>query len=98
MTLILRRDLFILFGNNQNLSQVGKMLGSRLPKARQFSHTPHYYNPKKDGETGQGNQIKFQRRSTKSTARARSLVWLLFLLALAVYLIIFLNRLSHSQP
>jgi cell wall assembly regulator SMI1 len=96
MILILKADLFILFANNQDLQQVEKMLGSRLPKAKQFSYTPHYYDPEKEKKTG--HQIKFRRHFSKASIRARSLVWLLFLLALVIYLVLFFIRLSHSQP
>ena len=72
------------------------MLGSRLPKARQFTYTPHYYDP--DKEKKNKHRIKFRRHTSKASIRARSVVWLLFLLALVIYLILFFIRLSHSKP
>jgi len=71
------------------------MLGRRLPKARRFSYTPLYYDPEKEKKERQGvRRIKFQRRLTRKTARARSLVWLLILLFLVVYLIVVFSRLG----
>ncbi len=71
------------------------MLGSRLPKARHFSYTPHYYDPEKEKKK---HRIKFRRNPSKASVRARSIFWLLFLLALVVYLVLFFIRLSQSQP
>ncbi|MBN2030952.1 hypothetical protein JW824_12000 [bacterium] len=68
------------------------MLGRRLPKNRRFSYEPHYYDPKK--EEKEGRRIKFQRKTRKSTAKMRSLVWLFILLALVVYAIYFFGRMA----
>jgi len=69
------------------------MLGRRLPKPRRFSYEPRYYDPKK--EEREGRKIKFKRQRSKSTAKARSLFWLIFLLAGVIYLLIFLSQLGR---
>ena len=70
------------------------MLGRRLPKNRKFSYEPRYYDPKK--EEREGRRIKFVRKTTKSAAKTRSLVWLVVLVGLVIYLIYFLSRLGHQ--
>ncbi len=68
------------------------MLGRRLPKNRRFSYETHYYDPKK--EEKEGRRIKFQRKTRRSTAKMRSLVWLFILLGLVVYVIYLLGRMT----
>lgn len=66
------------------------MLGRRLPKNRRFNYDPLYYDPKK--EEREGRHIKFQRKTRRSTAKMRSLVWLFILLGLVIYVIYLLGR------
>lgn len=68
------------------------MLGRRLPKNRKFSYEPRIYDPKK--EEREGRHIKFQRKTTRSVAKQRSILWLILMLFLVVYFILFLGRLG----
>ncbi|MFH1943592.1 MAG: hypothetical protein ABIL68_15945 [bacterium] len=70
------------------------MLGRNLPKNRKFSYEPFIYNPKK--EEREGRRIQFKRKTTKSAARTRSLIWLFILLGFILYMIYFLSRLGRS--
>jgi hypothetical protein len=94
MALILWPDLFILFRNCKEKCGSKQMLGRRLPKSRRFSYTPYYYDPEK--EEKEKRQIKFKRRSSRASIRARSIFWLLFLLVLVIYLIISFVRMSNQ--
>jgi len=70
------------------------MIGRRMPKARRFSYEPHYYDPKKDDKTRK--KIKFQRQVTRRSAKSRSIVWLVILIALVVYLVVYFSRLVSN--
>jgi type IV secretory pathway component VirB8 len=72
------------------------MLGRPLPKHRQFSYKPQYYDPNKDEKEKRRKRIKFKRVRSKSSAKARSWLWLLFIVAFVIYIIAFLNRYSHK--
>lgn len=68
------------------------MFGTRLPKSRSFNYTPSYYDPEK--EEREGTKIKFKRNRSKQMARQRSLIWLFFLLAAALYGIFILMKIG----
>jgi len=70
------------------------MLGRRLPKPRRYSYEPYYYDPDKEKREKTGARIKFERKHNKRSAKARSVVWLLFLFGFVFYLIIHLSRLG----
>lgn len=70
------------------------MIGSRLPKNRKFSYESYYYDPKK--EEKEGRRLKFKRKTTKSSAKVSSLIWLITLLALVIYMIYFLSSLGRN--
>jgi len=70
------------------------MIGRRQPKSRRFSYEPLYYDPKK--EEREGRRIKFKRKTSKSDARTRSLIWLFFLVLVVLYVIYFVGKLGRS--
>lgn len=70
------------------------MLGRRLPKHRPFSYEPYYYDPDKERREKKGARIKFERKHSRRAAKARSVVWLLFLFVFVLYLIIHLSRIG----
>ena len=65
------------------------MLGTRLPKPRQFHYEPFYYDPAKDKDVEK--KIKFRRRFPGPLKR-RSTWSTLLLLGLLIYLFYFLTR------
>ena len=72
------------------------MLGRRLPKARRFSYEPYYYDPEKEKREKKGSKIKFERKLSRRSAKARSLVWLIMLLFIVTYLIVTFYRLGKQ--
>jgi len=70
------------------------MIGRRQPKARKFSYEPRYYDPKKNEKEGKG--IKFKRNRSRSAAKLRSIFWLIFLVALILYIILFLGQMIRK--
>lgn len=72
------------------------MFGSRLPKNRRFNIEFHYYDPEKEEREGRG--IRFKRNTyTRKTARTRSLVWLMTLLALVLYALYYLSGIGANR-
>lgn len=70
------------------------MFGSRLPKNRKFHYECRYYDPVKEKKGP--HRIEFKRNRSRSQARIRSLIWLVFLLFAVFYFLFYLGRIGKG--
>jgi len=86
--------LYIFYWHTKGFDTGGLMFGSRLPKNRKFHYECRYYDPLKE-KKGK-HRIEFKRSRSRSQAKMRSLIWLVFLLSAVLYFIIYLSRIGKG--